>query len=241
MRHIGVRGDAATKHDIVVKPTGAQQLGGFPQKVEIYDYSDTFAEPAPDPYGYNHPCIIDSPHHVTCAASGPPTVPGDKYSYLSYAEVGVGTGNLDDSVQISDPLNPMFASVSTGAGNDRVAISGMWQFSGGKYGTGDSLGEGDDVAHYGPAPLWDAPLSGFGGGNPVGLIFGRLIAGGPGADSIDTLNGSMDHVSCGDGSDTWQSDVHDDQQTYAYAGPPDTNGDCESRTPPVAVDPSTLP
>jgi hypothetical protein len=39
----------------------------------------------------------------------------------------------------------------------------------------------------------------------VGLIFGRLIAGGPGADS------------------------------------PDTNGDCESRTPPVAVDPSTLP
>jgi hypothetical protein len=135
----------------------------------------------------------------------------------------------------------MFAAVGSGAGNDQVTIGGMWQFSGGKYGYTDGLGDGDDVAHVGPAPIWSAPLGGEAGGTPAGVVFGRLLAAGPGDDTIDTLNGGIDHVSCGDGNDTWQSDVNDDQKTYAYAGPPDTNGDCESRTPPVAVDPSTLP
>ena len=228
MRHIVVRGSDGANHDIVVKPTGAQQLGGFPQKVEIYDYGDTFEPPAS-----GQPCFIDSPHHVTCAASGPPTVAGDPYSYVSYAEVIVDTGNGNDSVEISDPLNPMFAAVHTFGGDDNVSISGMWSSGGGKYGNSDALGAGNDVAELGQAPLWEPPLRGLAGGT-VGVEGGRLLSTDTGDDTVHSLNGAVDHISCGDGNDAWVSDPFDDQQTFAYAGPPDTNGDCEQHTPPTS-------
>ena len=232
-RHILVDGGDGANHDIVVKPSGAQQLGGFPQKVEVYDYGDTITQPAPDPYGINHPCFVDSPHHATCAASGGPVNPADPYSYLSYSTINIGTGNGNDTINASDPLNPMGVSVGTGAGDDNVTISGMWGNGSAPYGISDSLGDGNDVAHIGPAPLWIEPIAGEGGGTPAGTIFGRMLSGGRGDDTIDTLNGAIDHISCGDGNDTWQSDPQDDQQTSGFNEPPDTNGDCETRTPPA--------
>src|SRR3954453_7492051 len=81
MRIIGISGDDGVNHDIVVKPSGAQQLNGFPQKVDIYDYADTVVN------GSGNPCHVISTHHAQCVASGGLHNPSDQFSYTSWAEV----------------------------------------------------------------------------------------------------------------------------------------------------------
>jgi hypothetical protein len=216
-RIIGVDGSDAVNHDIVVKPSGSKQLYGYPQKVDIYDYADTFV-----PATWGRPCQIISTHHAVCTVSGGPHYPNDSYSYDSFARIQIGTGDGNDSVTVSDPLNPMIVSLSTGDGDDSVEISGMWGYHEAKAGGDDYLGPGNDFAHIGPAA---PPTSQIGAS-------GAYLWGGTGDDTIETLNASIDHVHCEEGTDSWQADPADDQQTFPYGGPPDTNGDCESRTPP---------
>lgn len=84
-----------------------------------------------------------------------------------------------------------------------------------------------------PTSVWAPPYGGD-NGSLGGSIDGWLISG-------DADNDTINHVSCGDGTDTWQSDPTDDRQTFAYAGPPNTNGDCETRTPPVGLDTTSIP
>jgi hypothetical protein len=221
-RHIGVQGSDGVNHDIVVKPSGAQQLYGYPQRVDIYDYSDTVV-----PSSGGNPCHIISTHHAQCVTSGGPTNPANPYSYPSFAHVGIGTGDGNDSVQVSDPLNPMIVTLFTGAGNDHVDVSGMWGYYDAYSGGGLSLGDGNDTASVGPAaPPGFAPL-----GNP-----GFLVEGGAGDDSLTTLNTSFDQVTCDDGNDTLLADPTDENYFEPGFGPPRGN-DCESRTPPAAPSP----
>jgi hypothetical protein len=223
MRIIAVGGDNGVDHQIVVKPSGAQQLNGFPQKVDIYDYADTVVNGA-----YN-PCRLISTHHAQCVAAGGPNVPGDSYSYTSYSDVNIGTGDGNDSVQVNEPLNPIITLVSTGAGNDRLNLGDVWDWY--YEGGGESLGPGDDVADIGTAPLTGPPWL---GGSATGG--GLLIFGGTGDDTINTLNGSLDQVLCDDGNDTLIADPADDNSFESGYGPPRSN-DCESRTPPALPSP----
>src|SRR4051812_22446239 len=74
MRGIGVLADNGVNHDIVINPSHAQQAGGFPQAVDVYDYGDTVV--------VDHgPCRVYSAHHAACIVSGPPHDPNDSYSY----------------------------------------------------------------------------------------------------------------------------------------------------------------
>lgn len=216
-RIIGVSTTGGANDDIIVKPSGARQFGGYPQVVDVYDYGDTFV-----PSTNGTPCRIYSSHHAACVTSGGPQVAGAAYSYSSFARISIETGDGNDSVKVSDPLNPMIVSLYTAGGDDRVDISGMWGYHDAKSGGDDYLGDGNDYAHIGPASIWPA--------NQIGAP-GVYLWGGAGDDTIETLNASIDHVHCDDGTDSWQADPVDDQQTFPYAGPPDTNGDCESRTP----------
>jgi hypothetical protein len=228
---VSVDGSSGANHDIVVKPSGAQQLGGFPQRVDVYDYGDSFD-------AGNSNCKVFSAHHAACIVSGPPRNPSDSYSYTSLAEIGVSTGDGNDTVTISDPLNPMIAEAGTGAGDDHVEISGMWELQG-PYFAQDSLGDGNDYEKVGPASQFPIP---FAVGAESFPLLGREVWAGAGDDTIDSLNGTVDSIHCEDGNDTWQADPSDDQKSsHAGYGPPDTNGDCETRTPPVAVDTSSLP
>jgi hypothetical protein len=215
-REIGVTGSDGVNHDIVVKPSGAQQLYGYPQKVDIYDYSDTFV---PSPYA--NPCHIISTHHAQCVASGGPNAAGDPNSYTSFARISIETGDGNDSVQVSDPLNPMIVSLNTAGGDDNVDISGMWGFNDAYSGGALNLGTGNDAAHIGTA----AP--------PVGAVgnSGFLIYGGEGDDTLNTLNGSLDQPICEAGNDTLVADPSDQNYYQPGFGPPVGN-DCESRTPP---------
>src|SRR4051794_133055 len=114
MRIISVGGDDGVNHDIVVKPSKARQVNGFPQVVDIYDDSDRIVP------GSGNPCLIYSTHHAGCVVGGGPTNSADAYSYPSYSEVDIGTGDGNDSVQVNEPLNPIIALVGTGAGDDHV-------------------------------------------------------------------------------------------------------------------------
>jgi hypothetical protein len=225
MRIISVSGASGVNHNIVVKPSGAQLLNGFPQVVDVYDYGDTFV-PGPD-----NPCRIDSPHHAACVASGGPNVPGDSYSYTSYSEIDIATGDGNDSVEVNDPLNPIITLVATGAGNDHLTLGNVWDWY--YQGGGQSLGPGNDVADIGPSPVTAAPWRGVGGGSPN--VDGLTIFADAGNDTINTLNGSLDQVLCGDGTDTLQADPTDRNRFSSGYGPPIAN-DCEQRTPPMPVD-----
>lgn len=219
-RLIRVVGSNGANHDIVVKPSGAQQLGGYPQRVDVYDYGDSFD-------AANSNCKVFSAHHAACIVSGGPQDPANPYSYEDYAEIAVATGDGNDVVTISDPLNPMVAEVGTGDGNDHVEIAGMWQLLG-PYFAQDSLGPGNDYEKVGAPPAFMRPGSGS-----LPLIDGREVWAGSGDDTLDTLNGASDHIHCEDGTDTWTADATDDQNTDGYNKPPNTNGDCETRTPPA--------
>jgi hypothetical protein len=226
MYAVGATGDDGVNHDIVVKPSGARQLGGFPQVVDFYDYADTVVTDS-------SLCRVYSTHHGACIVGGGPQTAGDPYSYKSFATVNVDTGDGNDKVTISDPLNPMIASAWTDAGDDQLSISGMWQLYDAYSGGSDGLGPGNDVAKIGPGPAFAAPLP----YTAVPAFEGRIVYGGTGDDAIDSLNGSVDHVHCEEGNDSWVADPTDDQKQSVYSGPPDTNGDCESRTPPAAPAP----
>jgi hypothetical protein len=218
MRIIAVSGDSGINHDIVVKPSGAQQINGFPQRVDIYDYADTVVN------GGGAPCHLISTHHAQCVTSGGPNVPGDDYSYTSYAEVDIATGDGNDSVEINDPLNPITALVSTSTGNDHLTLGNVWDWY--YKGGGESLGAGDDVADIGPAPLTGPPW--LGGSLQGGSL---LIFAGPGNDTLNTLNASAETVVCSDGNDTLVADPFDRNSFDGGVGPPQVN-DCENRTPP---------
>jgi hypothetical protein len=231
MRIISVSGDSGVNHNIVVKPSGAQQLNGFPQVVDVYDYGDTFVA------GPDNPCRVYSPHHAACVASGGPTMPGDSYSYTSYSEIDIGTGDGNDSVQVNDPLNPIITLTSTGAGNDHLTLGNVWDWY--YQGGGQSLGSGDDVADIGPSPVTAPPWAWPGALSP-NAGDGLLLFAGAGNDAINTLNGSLDQVICDDGIDTWQADPADSNRFASGYGPPVAN-DCEQRTPPMPLDTSGLP
>src|SRR3954452_14766128 len=219
MRIIGISGDDGINHQIVVKPSGAQQYNGFPQKVDIYDYADTVVN------GTGNPCHLISTHHAQCVASGGLNNPNDKYSYTSWAEVDIGTGDGNDSVEVNDPLNPITALVYTGAGDDHLTLGNVWDWY--YEGGGEGLGPGNDVADIGPSPVTGAPW--LGGGGAIGG--GLLIFGGAGDDTLRTLNGSPDAVTCDDGNDTLVADPYDQNAFNPGYGPPVSN-DCENRTPP---------
>jgi hypothetical protein len=214
-RIISVSGSDGVNHDIVVKPSGAQQLGGMPQKVDIYDYNDTIVN------GSGNACHLISTHHAQCVASGGPTVAGDPNSYTQWGEVDIGTGDGNDSVEVNDPLNPIIAGVYTGAGNDHLTLGDVWSFY--YKGGGSGLGPGDDVADIGPGPVWSSPWG--------GLLEGTLLFGGDGDDTINMLNGSPDRVTCDAGNDTLVADPFDANSFDPGYGPPVSN-DCENRTPP---------
>lgn len=223
MRIISVSGDNGVNHDIVVKPSGARQLNGFPQVVDIYDYNDRIVP------GSGNACLIYSTHHAGCVTGGGPKNPDDAYSYSSYSEVDIGTGDGNDSVQVNEPLNPIIALVSTGAGNDHLNLGDVWDWY--YEGGGQSLGPGDDLADIGPAPATGPPWQGG-----SGAASGLLLFGGTGDDTINTLNGSLDQVVCDDGNDTLIADPTDDNSFESGYGPPVSN-DCENRTPPAAPAP----
>jgi hypothetical protein len=216
-RIIAVGGDNGVNHDIVVKPSGALQFDGYPQKVDIYDYTDTIVN------GSYNPCHLISTHHAQCVVSGGPNVPGNAYSYNAYAEVDIGTGDGNDSVEVNDPLNPITALVSTSAGNDHLTLGNVWDWY--YEGGGQSLGPGDDVADIGPPPVRGGP--GGTGGEPDGL----LIFADDGNDTVNTLNGAIDTVICDDGNDTLTADPFDYNSFDGGYGPPQ-GADCENRTPP---------
>ena len=217
MRMISISGDNGINHDIVIKPSGAQQINGLPQKVDIYDYADTIVN------GANNPCHLISTHHAQCVASGGPNVPGNPGSYTSYAEVDIGTGDGTDSVEVHDPLNPITALVSTGDGNDHLTLGNVWDWY--YKGGGSSLGAGDDIADIGPSPASPPP---WGAG---GLGDGLLLFAGAGDDNINMLNGSIDQIIGGDGADSLVADPFDQNSFDGGFGPPLGN-DCENRTPP---------
>jgi hypothetical protein len=220
-RHIGVQGSDGVNHDIVVKPSGAQQLYGYPQRVDIYDYNDTVVP------GFGTPCHIISTHHAQCVTSGGPTKAGDPYSYPSFAHIDIGTGDGNDAVQVSDPLNPMIVTLFTGAGDDNVDISGMWGYYDAYSGGGLSLGAGNDTVQVGhAAPPGVVPI-----GNP-----GFLVQGDDGDDTVNTLNGSLDFPICGAGNDSLIADPSDTNYFEPGFGPPRGN-DCETRTPPALPSP----
>lgn len=216
-----VNGSDGVDHDIVVKPSGAKQLYGYPQRVDIYDYNDTFVAP---PSG--HPCHIISTHHAQCVVSGGTHVADDPYSYDSFARLDVDTGDGNDSVQVSDPLNPMIVGMYTAAGDDKVDVSGMWTMYDAYSGGALTLGAGNDTAHIGTAA---PPLATY-------SSTGMIVFGGDGDDTIDTLNGSLDTVTCDDGNDTLIADPTDTNYFEPGFGPPRGN-DCESRTPPAMPSP----
>jgi hypothetical protein len=222
MRIIAVSGDDGANHDIVVKPSGARQFNGFPQVVDVYDYGDTVVP------GPGNPCRIYSAHHAACIASGGPNVAGDAYSYTSYAEVDISTGDGNDTVEVNDPLNPITALVWTGAGDDHLVLGNVWDWY--YEGGGQGLGPGDDVADIGAPPITAPPWRGVGGLSPGGS--GLLVFGDAGNDTINTENGAIDQVVCGDGTDNWQADPVDSNHFDSGYGPPIDN-DCENRTPPV--------
>jgi hypothetical protein len=117
MRIIAASGDDGANHDIVVKPSGARQFNGFPQVVDVYDYGDTVVP------GPGNPCRIYSAHHAACIASGGPNVAGDAYSYTSYAEVDISTGDGNDTVEVNgnDTINTENGAIDQvvcGAGTD---------------------------------------------------------------------------------------------------------------------------
>src|SRR3954469_18990992 len=219
MRIIGISGDDGVNHQIVVKPSGAQQYNGFPQKVDIYDYADTVVN------GTGNPCHLISTHHAQCVASGGLNNPDDKYSYTSWAEVDIGTGDGNDSVEVNDPLNPITALVYTGAGDDHLTLGNVWDWY--YEGGGQGLGPGDDVADIGPAPVTSPPWG------ATGVAAGILLFAGAGNDTVNMLNGSIDRVVCGDDNDALVADPFDDNSFESGFGPPVAN-DCESRTPPGA-------
>jgi hypothetical protein len=200
--HILLVGDSGANHDIQISANNAQQIYGYPQLVDVYDYGDTFAEGAASP-DYPHPCRIYSAHHAACLTSGPPAQPGDPYSYPSLASIEVDTGDGNDSVNFSDKLNPLVVSVNTGAGDDNVSLDGAWPCY-------EHLGGGNDTGTFGTIPPVAPPYDACTGG--------WWVYGEDGNDSLNTLNGSQDHVNCGPGSDTEASD------------PLDTTGSCESGT-----------
>jgi hypothetical protein len=226
MRIISVSGGDGVNHQIVVKPSGAQQLNGFPQKVDIYDYADTIVN------GSGKPCHLISTHHALCVASGGPNIPGNNYSYNSWPEVDIGTGDGNDSVEVNDPLNPISVLANTGAGNDHLTLGNVWTWY--YEGGGVGLGPGDDVADIGPSPATQPPYGYISQPLPEGD--GLLLFGDSGDDTINMLNGSPDRVICGDGSDTLVADPYDDNHFDGGYGPPQGD-DCESRTPPAAPSP----
>jgi hypothetical protein len=218
----GASADDGVNHDIVVKPSGGRQLGGFPQVVDFYDYADTVVTSS-------SLCRVYSTHHGACIVGGGPHEAGNPYSYSSFATVSVDTGDGNDKVTISDALNPTIVSTYTGAGDDRLSISGMWQMVDAYSGGSDTLGPGNDVATIGPAPAFAVPMP-YGGAIP--LVYGRLVYGGTGDDTLNTLNGSVDQPICGDGDDTVVADPADENHYEPAFGPPVGN-DCENRTPPA--------
>jgi hypothetical protein len=215
-RQIVVDGSDGVNHEIVVKPSGARELYGYPQRVDIYDYNDTLV-----PSTSGRPCNIISTHHAQCVTSGGPAIAGDPYSYQSFARITIETGDGNDSAQVSDPLNPIIVSLFTAGGDDNVDISGMWGYNDAYTGGALTLGTGNDTARIGPAAPPVVPI-----GNPGFLLFG-----GDGDDTIDMLNGSLDQVLCEDGSDTLVADPSDQNRYESGFGPP-RGDDCEGRTPP---------
>lgn len=225
--YIVVQGDDGANHQITIQPSGGEQLGGYPTRVDIYDYGDTFVQ---EPItGVPNQCEVWGPHWAVCRTSGPPQIPGNKYSYYSFDSISVSTGDGNDSITLSDRLNPIIASFGTGAGDDNLNVGYMWQllYKGGW----DSLGPGDDHAQLGPAALWQPPYAGAG---LPGNVNGREIYGGSGNDTIESLNGAIDSVHCDDGTDTWIADPFDNT---AASYPGGNTDDCESRTPPGAPGP----
>jgi hypothetical protein len=220
-RYIVVDGSDGADHDIAVKPSGAKELFGYPQKVDIYDYNDTFV-PSP----YNHPCHIVSSHHAQCVTSGGTHISGDPYTYDAFARVIVETGDGNDSVQVSDPLNPIIVSLYTAGGDDNIDISGMWGYNDAYTGGALNLGAGNDTAHIGTAapPVVHIGSAGF------------LLYGGDGDDTLNTLNGSLDNAICEDGNDTLIADPTDKNYYEPGFGPPIGN-DCETRIPPALPSP----
>lgn len=211
-RIIGIGGSDGVNHDIVVKPSGAQQINADPQKVDIYDYADTIVN------GSGSACHLISTHHAQCVASGE----------TSYAEVDISTGDGNDSVEVNDPLNPITALVYTGAGNDHLTLGNVWDWS--YKGGGQGLGPGDDVADIGPSPVTAPPW------NQSAFPAGIELSAGAGSDTVNMLNGSPDQVTCDDGSDSLVADPFDDNSYDSGYGPPIAN-DCESRTPPALPSP----
>jgi hypothetical protein len=220
-RIISVSGDSGVSHDIVVKPSGARQFNGFPQVVDVYDYGDTVVD------GSGTPCHIYSTHHAGCVVSGGPVASSNPYSYPSYAEIDISTGDGNDSVTINDPLNPIATLLYTGDGNDHVTLGNVWTWY--YKGGGLGLGAGDDEADLGPSPVTAAPWANLGGLSPS--LGGLLLFAGSGDDTVNSLNGSQDAITCDDGTDTLLADPTDRNSFDGGYGPPIAN-DCESRTPP---------